>query len=165
MVKKSDKGVVAKPPKSKKPRGPAFHNIGPNIDLPPNASAEAAKAYVSRQLQLFMDKKGWRQIELARHAELQMPKGKRFGRDSVCGYIRGKNLPGPLHLNAMAAALGVKPADILPRSGIPAVGEHAPAFDVRSVSDGNVWLRVNQAVPVAAATEIIAILSKQGVAR
>jgi transcriptional regulator with XRE-family HTH domain len=104
-----------------------------------------------------MVEKGWNQSELARRAEMQC-NGKRLGRDNVSVYIRGKVLPGPLHLSALAKALGLKPADLLPTRGTPEAGESSPSMDVRDMGDGRAWLRINQAIDWDVALKILEML-------
>jgi transcriptional regulator with XRE-family HTH domain len=136
----------------------AYINPPPSGDIPANAPKDAVKVEFARRLQAAMIAKGWLQSELARHAEMHLPNKKRFGRDSISLYIRGKSLPGPLHLKALCTALGAKPEDLLPTRGVSAAGEAIPAFDVRDLSDGNVWLRINQAVPWPEAIKIMQLV-------
>ena len=135
----------------------AYINPMPSKDLPMNAPKDAVKVEFARRLQSAMLAKGWRQSDLAREAGRHM-KEKTFGRDSVSLYIRGMSLPGPLHLEALCKALGARPEDLLPTRGMPSAGEAIPALDVREMSDGKVWLRVNQAVPWPMAIKVLEIL-------
>lgn len=107
-----------------------------------------------RRLRALMEKRHWNQSELARQAELHFP-GK-FGRDSVSNYINGKNFPGTIHLNALAAALGVDPRELLPGrvSARRSWDERGPAFDLKQVRGGVVRLRLDMEVPIAMALEI-----------
>ncbi len=132
------------------------------IPLPPMAPKDAVKVEFARRLQAAMVQKGWRQSELARRAEAFLPKGKKFGRDSISLYIRGKTLPGPVFLEALCKALGKEPDELLPTRGMPAAGEANPPLDVKDMNDGNVWLRVNQAVPWDIALEIMRLLRGGG---
>lgn len=135
-----------------------FHNTKPPADLPANAPKDAVKIEFARRLQVAMIAKGLQQSDLARNAQLQLPKGKRFGRDSISLYIRAKSLPGPLHLKALSAALGMKQDDLLPTRGIPYAGEHSPSFDARDLGDGNTWLRINQGVPWPVALQVMQLI-------
>ncbi len=136
----------------------AYQNPPPYGEMPANAPKDAVKVEFARRLQAAMVAKGWLQSELARNAEMHMPNKKRFGRDSISLYIRGRSLPGPLQLKALCAALDAKPEDLLPTRGVSIAGEAIPALDVRDLSDGNVWLRVNQAVPWSAAIKIMQLV-------
>ena len=137
----------------------AYINPKPSkTDLPANAPKDAVKVEFARRLQALMLAKGWRQSDLAREASRHLPKGKTFGRDSVSLYIRGMSLPGPLHLEALCKALGTRPEELLPTRGVPSAGEAIPALDVREMSDGNVWLRVNQMMPWPTAIKVMEIL-------
>lgn len=111
----------------------------------------------AKRLQDAMFAKGWNQAELARRASAHT-KGKRFGRDNVSNYMRARALPGPLHLAAMAKALGVKPDDLLPTRGVSSADSDKPPFAVQTLEDGNVWLRVNQSVPPDVALKVMALL-------
>lgn len=125
--------------------------------LPQGAPVEAVKAELAKRLQQAIVEKGWNQSELARRAAIHMP-DKIFGRDNVSNYIRGASLPGPGHLKALARALGKDPLDLLPTRGMPSVEDKVPAFDMRDVGGGQVWLRVNQAVSWDVATQIMGLL-------
>lgn len=123
---------------------PAFHNAAPQ-GLPQGAPPEAVKTEFARRVQAAMVNKGWNQSELARRAALHMP-DKKFGRDNVSNYIRGTSMPGPTHLNALARALGVQAKELVPARGMPSADDKAPPLDVKDLTDGRAWLRVNQAV-------------------
>lgn len=136
----------------------AYQNLQSANELPANAPKDAVKIEFARRLQAAMIAKGMQQSDLARAAEIHLPKGKRFGRDSISLYIRAKSLPGPLHLKALCAALGAKPEELLPTRGIPAAGDSAPTLDARDLGDGNTWLRINQAVPWDDAIKIMQLV-------
>mgnify|MGYP002683741061 CR=1 FL=1 len=136
----------------------AYQNLQSATELPANAPKDAVKIEFARRLQAAMVAKGMQQSDLARSAQIHLPKDKRFGRDSISLYIRAKSLPGPLHLKALCAALGRKPEELLPTRGIPSAGENTPTFDARDLGDGNTWLRINQAVPWNAAIEIMRLV-------
>lgn len=137
----------------------AFHNTYKPASLPADAPADMVKIEFARRLQAKMIEKGLRQIDLARRAEELLPDGNRFGRDSVSLYVRGKHMPGPTYLKAMADVLGCDSEDLLPTRGIPTAQEmSAPSLDMKQTEDGNIWLRINQAVPFATAVEILKVL-------
>jgi transcriptional regulator with XRE-family HTH domain len=137
-------------------RRSAYVNLdGPRI--PDEAPTEAVKIEFARRLQRAMVKKGWNQSELARQAKIHLTEG-RLERDNISHWIRGKNLPGPANLHALAEALGVSPADLLPSRGIPSAADKAPPLDMRDLGDGNVWLKVNQAVDRRTALRIMNLL-------
>src|SRR5688572_29787045 len=73
----------------------------------------AIKQDFSRRLSKALRDKGWSQSELARHAGKYTKKGK-LGRYSVSLYVKGRMLPQPERLNAIAKALGVKAEELLP---------------------------------------------------
>jgi transcriptional regulator with XRE-family HTH domain len=140
-------------------RRKAYHNLYDPVDLPPDASADMIKVDFARRLQAKMVEKGLRQIDLARRAEELLPDGSKFGRDSVSLYVRGKHMPGPTYLKAMAEALGCDSKDLLPTRGIPTAQEiAAPPFEMKEIGGGNVYLRINQAVTWSVAASIVSIL-------
>lgn len=123
------------------------------------------RAEFARRLQAALDEKGWNQSDLARHANNHLPapergkkRGKAMGRDSVSHYVRGKMLPLPSYLNAMAKALGKRPEDLMPpkrggSAGLP--------FEMRGEPDGRVSLRVNRTVTSETAMKIMTLLLEE----
>ena len=130
------------------------------MPIPPDMPPDAIRLAFATNLKRAMIQKGWTQSELARRAAPYAP-DKRMIRDNISKYMRGKVLPGPLHLQALAKALGVSPDDLLPIRPGGAVVDH-PTFSVQQMADGNVWLRINQAVPMVLALKIAAILEEHG---
>jgi transcriptional regulator with XRE-family HTH domain len=115
-------------------------------------------AEFGRRLQARMIQLGWNQSELSRRATAHLPRptkgqaqGYTLGRDRISSYIRGKYLPRPEGLEAIAKALQCKPGDLLP-SGVPSVDEEGPmrfseAF-LKSIDD---WRRKQSDLPSRAA--------------
>lgn len=114
-------------------------------DLPTGAPTDAVKMDFARRLQRAMVEKGWNQSELARRAAKFAP-GEKFIRDNVSKYMRGKVLPGPVHLSALCKAIGKKPEDLLPIRGLSGGPESSVPFAVTDAGDGQMWLRINMAV-------------------
>ena len=111
------------------------------------------------KLQRALILKGWTQSELARRAaDYDTRKGSKIGRDSISHYIRGMNVPSPLVLEAIAKALGMKPQDLLPETTATVAEMENPPIDLRDLGNGNVWLRVNQAVEWPIALKIMGML-------
>ena len=123
------------------------------------APKELMRAEFGRRLQAELIRKGWNQSELARNAGLHMP-DKHFGRDLVSGYVRGKILPGPIHMDALCKALGKKPEDLLP-AGANAAPENAP-IKTQSIDENRVLLQVNQVVDWPVALKILELLKGTG---
>lgn len=120
----------------------------------------------ARRLQKAMVAKGWSQSELARRANALLPQiapgqkqGKDFRRDMVSHYIRGKHLPTPANLNALAEALEVRPGDLLPQGGLPN-GTQSP-FSMNMQADGRMTLHVNRTVSMDTAMKIAALLQAE----
>jgi len=135
----------------------AFHNPSPDGNLPKNASGDDVRKEFAKRLNAEMTAQGINQSELARRASKYMESGK-FGRDSVSGYVRGVNLPGPVHLSALSQALHVKPSDLVPSRLIPNVDNTRPQCDVKETGDGRARLRINQEVPWPVALEVMKLL-------
>lgn len=113
----------------------------------------------ARRLTAARVEKGWNQSELARRAAAHMH-NKKFNRDNVSKYESG-TLPRPVHLNALAKALGMKADELLPSTGrllTDDMTDTTPDLTFRTVGEGMAWLRINQRLPVDAAMKIITIL-------
>lgn len=124
-------------------------SVDPGTPLHPGKEAFARKAY---QLML---KKGWRQSELARNADLP--------RDAISVYMRGQSLPTPGNLKKLAKALGVEPDELLP-AHLLAEQHRIPLFEIKNTDQPNVvLLRVNQEVPLSVALKIAELLNAQTV--
>lgn len=135
-----------------------FQNEVPGAAPPAGVPRDQIKIDFAKRLQRAMVDKGWNQSELARRASGYLPKGEMVGRDNVSHYIRAVSLPRSAQLGALAKALGLKPADLLPT--IPTATAKAPPFDMRQLEDGNVWLRINQAVSFDQALRVMQILQE-----
>jgi transcriptional regulator with XRE-family HTH domain len=128
---------------------------------------EAIKLEFARRLQQQMILKGWNQSELSRRASEHLPrppKGQKqgitgIGRDSFSHYLRGRSLPRPAYLEAMAKALGVRPEDLMPAAA-PSMIE-APPFEVKGMPGGRMYLRINRTVTAKTATKIMELLSAE----
>lgn len=110
------------------------------------------KQEFGRRLYSMMIGRGWTQSELARQSGLQ--------RDSVSTYVRGKSLPTPLNLEALAKAFGVTPEEMLPNQIESAIDEDNPSFEMKvSVgAPGTAWVRVNRLVSMTTAVKIAEML-------
>lgn len=121
------------------------------------APKHLTKQQFGRRLYQMMLSRGWNQSELARQADLP--------RDSISTYVRGVALPTPKSLQALATALGVAPADLLPNAIEAAIDDDHPSFSIQvSPSAPSVaWLRVNRLVTMSAAMKIGEILEHDSV--
>lgn len=135
-----------------------FINPPPKGRISDAPSGEELHAEFAKRLQHFMGEKGWNQSETARRAAEHMPGKKSFGRDNISCYVRGVSIPRSEHLHALAKALGVKPADLVPAPMTKSVESKAPALDLRDVGAGKVWLRVNTEVPWETAVEVMKLV-------
>jgi transcriptional regulator with XRE-family HTH domain len=141
-----------------------YNTLGENR----SSGEKAVYAEFGRRLQARMIALGWNQSELSRRATEHLPKaakgqvqGHSLGRDRISSYIRGKYLPRPDALEAIAKALGCKPSDLLPAAGVPSVAEEGPLLEMRSVDGQRVALRINRVVSLTTATKIIALLEQE----
>lgn len=127
-----------------------------DVDALPDAKLtpkHLTKQEFARRLYKLMMARGWRQSELARRAGLP--------RDSISTYVRGKSLPSPQNLLALAKALDMKPEDILPNHMESALeNEDNPAFSMvqSDTRPGKAWVRVNRLVNFSTATKIAELL-------
>lgn len=131
--------------------------LGSPTDIPENAPREVVGVEFARRLQKAMDEKGWNQSELARAATTQMVNG-RITRDQVSKWINGHSLPGSARLDAVAKAVGMTKDDLLPTRGISPAQGKMPPMDLRDLGDGQVWLRINQAVSWETSIKIMELL-------
>lgn len=117
------------------------------------------KQEFGRRIYSLMIQKGWNQSELARRAGIP--------RDSVSTYVRGRSFPTPKSLHALAKALGVATADILPNSIESAIDQDAPSLEMKvstSAPDA-AWLRVNRLVTLRTAARVIEMIQTDRVGR
>lgn len=135
-----------------------YVNEAPKGHVPDGAPREAVKIDFAKRLQKAMVRKGWNQSELARRAQEHLKEG-RIERDNVSHWIRGVSIPLPAKLQALCSALGVQPEELLPTA--PTATQKAPPFDVRQLEDGNVWVRLNQAMSFDQAMRIMQIVNEQ----
>jgi transcriptional regulator with XRE-family HTH domain len=125
------------------------------------APPAAIRLEFARRLQNALNDKGWTQSELARRMAPLLIES-RIGRDNISKYVRGKVLPLPPALEAMAKVLGVEARDLLPSRGTQATAEEHAPLDVRDIGENRVWLRVNQAVDWPIALQILGLLRGKG---
>jgi transcriptional regulator with XRE-family HTH domain len=123
-----------------------------------------------RRLQARMIALGWNQSELSRRATEHLPKvskgqvqGHSLGRDRISSYIRGKYLPRPEALEAIAKALKCKSEDLLPAEKVPSVivRDDSPLSDFKMLPDGRYCIRLNRVVSQRTATAIMTLLSEE----
>lgn len=113
-------------------------------------------------LERLMQDRGWNQSELARQAARHMPEGKDFGRDCVSGYICGDNVPQPVRLKALCAALGCEPKDLLQ---VMAKGHGAPRrapAKMTDLGDGTCHVTIDVVVQTDVARRLFDIASGRG---
>jgi len=127
------------------------HTVSPKrYDAPPPAASsgappEAIRMEFARRLQAALNERGWTQSELARRVA-PLLKHSRIGRDNISKYVRGKVLPLPAALDAIARVLELRSQDLLPVRA-SAASEHPP-ISIRDMGDNETaWLQINQQLP------------------
>ncbi|MEP6827960.1 MAG: helix-turn-helix domain-containing protein [Aestuariivirga sp.] len=127
------------------------------------ATREAAALDFAQRLQTRMIDKGMTQSDLMRATNKLLPVGHSMSRDSVSKYLRGRNIPNPIYITAIARALGMKPDDLLPSRG-PLTREGSSdalaPFKMTEQGDGNVWVSINMAVPWGTALKLMELVKK-----
>lgn len=130
-------------------------DAAPDVKLAPK---HLTKQEFGKRLYKLMLARGWHQSELARQADLP--------RDSISVYIRGKSLPTPTSLQALASALSVTAEELLPNHLEGAIDEDMPALEIRvSTNAADIaWIRLNRAVTLRTALKIAELLENDNVA-
>jgi transcriptional regulator with XRE-family HTH domain len=86
----------------------------------PAPAPATPKAIFANRLRSLMDSHGLTVAETVRRANEHMPKGKSLSKASVSQYRSGRSVPRQPSLDALGAALGVRPSDLLGSSQKPA---------------------------------------------
>lgn len=115
----------------------------------------------SKRLIDEMADRGWSQSDLAREASRHLPSGE-IARDNISNYVRGRALPNPPFLRALAKALNTTDEDLLPERGVPPSrdGGPLPSLDVRDAGDNMAYVRINRRLPWPVALEIMQLVAK-----
>lgn len=113
-----------------------------------------------RKLEKAIADKGWNQAELARAASKFLAGEKEFRRDSISLYVRGMQFPGPTRLRALCKALGVHESDLVQEA--LAATQDTPPIGMKTMTNGNVFLQINQEVPMNLALKIAGMLETAG---
>lgn len=108
----------------------------------------------AKRLQDELNNKGWTQSELARRAA-PLLKDSRIGRDNISKYVRGKVLPLPHALDAIAKVLGVEAKDLLPSRATKTVSEELTPTSLRDIGGEMYWVQINLALPADDALNIM----------
>jgi transcriptional regulator with XRE-family HTH domain len=120
------------------------------------------KAEFAKRLSKHLADKGWSQADLARAAEKYLPKGETFRRDNVSVYLNRTALPRQKQLVAIAKALGVTPADLLPGVNTSGREDTKMPYSMRPVDGepGQAWLQVDMQVPMRKALAVLSLLDE-----
>jgi transcriptional regulator with XRE-family HTH domain len=124
------------------------------------APPAAIRMDFAKRLQDALSDRGWTQSELARRMA-PLLKESRIGRDNISKYVRGKVLPLPHALEAMAKILGMDSKDLLPSRATRAVSDGLSPLDIRDIGGDQYWVQINQALDADVAIEIVRLI-RQG---
>jgi transcriptional regulator with XRE-family HTH domain len=119
----------------------------------------AIRMQFAKRLQDALNEKGWTQSELARRVAPKL-KDSRIGRDNISKYVRGKVLPLPAALHAIAEVLGMEAKDLLPSRATQAVVDELSPLDLRDIGGDRYWLQVNMALDADVALEIMQLIRR-----
>lgn len=125
-------------------------------------SRQEAAIEFAKQLDKALIQRGWSQSDLAKFADAKIKENNpknRVGRDNISAYCRAKAIPSPPVLHAIAAALRVDPESLLSTRGLKQ-SPNAPEMSVRTMGDGNIWIRINRAVDQTAMLKIMSALNE-----
>ena len=118
------------------------------------APLTAIRMDFAKRLQDALSDRGWTQSELARRMA-PLLKESRIGRDNISKYVRGKVLPLPPALEAMAKVLGMESRDLLPSRATAAVSEEQAPRSFRDIGGRRYWVQINMALDEDTALEIM----------
>lgn len=132
----------------------AAYRIPPTGDDGPMMPKDLRKQEFARRLYQLMLKQNWRQSDLARAA--------RLGRDSVSGYIRGRNLPDPKSAKALADAFGISIEELWQGNVERAIDSEMPSLEIKMAAGqtGRAWVRLNCMLPFSVAAKIAALIDE-----
>ncbi len=133
-----------------------YHNPPPVAPVPMGAPPDAIRMDFARRLQAALVTRGWTQSDLARKVAPLLPNA-RLGRDNISKYIRGKVLPLPPTLAAIAKVLDMEVTDLLPSAvRRRSVETEQPPMSIRSLGEGGDmgWIQLNMALPFDTILEI-----------
>lgn len=127
-------------------------------DGAPSTTPDEIRREFARRVTAARMDKGFNQAELARAAAKYMADGK-FGRDLIGLYERALRLPSPMHLSAMARALGKDTQELMPYQGVPGGQDNRfVPVDVKDMGDGQAWVRINEQVPWDVALKVMELV-------
>jgi transcriptional regulator with XRE-family HTH domain len=114
------------------------------------AARERRKEAFRKNVWRLMLKAGMTQSDLSRAAGL--------GRDSISGYVLGRNLPTPASAQAIATALGATTEDLY-AGAVDLPPENPSDLVFEELPSGMVRLQVRKTVPFATAVEVVRLLT------
>lgn len=118
-----------------------------------------ARVEFSHRLRQLMLKKGLRNADLARMADLE--------RNAISTYLNQKSLPTPTSLRAIARALKTDPAELLPayQAGVPqsrmSSSDNEIEMEISSSNPKLARLRISRTLPTTLALNILKLIEAQ----
>ena len=124
-------------------------------------SREALRGAFAQRLRTIMAQSGLTVGETARRASASLPEGEGVLVASISQYRYGRVMPRLRHLEALASALGVEQADLVPE-GADLDGTAEDRTVTAEDRGGRAHLRADVAVPWAVALQVIELLRADG---
>ena len=126
---------------------------------------ESMKKVFIGNLQREMNRKGWNQAETARRAQLFMPEGETIALHNINSYIRGRSIPQPQYLEALAKAFNVEPMILLPSRLFASTGRamerERSSTPEMSVDETGILLNINRRVSFETGMKIMQLLKDE----
>lgn len=132
------------------------------VAAPGTMPASLQREEFARRLAATIRERGWTQSELSRRATDLMPNGQKMGRYSINNYIKGDAFPEPHRLDAICAALGVQPADLVPgyeSLGSASSAQH-PTMEAIDAGDGMMWLIVRKRLHASIVFKVMQLIAE-----
>lgn len=114
------------------------------------AQKKAMREEFARNLHRALQKRGWMQTELGRHAGI--------ARDSISHYMAGRNMPGPVNAKRIADALRVPLDELMPWISSDPVAGETPVIELKEMPSGKTFITVNKVVTPDTARQIMNLI-------
>ncbi len=135
-------------------------------DMALNPDQADAMTVFAERLQAALIKKGWSQSDLARTIWGEDTDSRGYsvakGRDRISSYLRGKSVPEPRNLHAIADKLDMDPSELAPdlyRRTANKAGSEA-MFDVIAGEPDKAHVRINMIAPLSVAVEMMQLYER-----
>ena len=134
-------------------RGRVYHGAEPR-------ATDVAAVALAKNLNRLMLARGWRQRDVTLEAQKHMPEGQEFGRRLISSWSRGKHMPSPIFLNAVAKAFGVPITELIPDTDTSRnVGQMEPAnFSLAANGGATARGKIDKDLPLDMALRIATMI-------